>query len=355
MFLLPDGSRCARSVRVPTLERNVAGDELDSTGAEPLEGGRALVIGGAGFVGSRVVDLLCEERLDEIVVLDNFVRGTRDNLAEAIRDPRVRVVEGDLTDRMLLKRLMEGTDYVVHLAALWLFECVHRPRDAVDVNVVGTYNVVEAAQEAGVARVVYSSSASVYGDAAFTPMTEEHPFNNRTFYGATKIAGEQFFRAFNEQHGLPYVGLRYMNVYGPRMDYRGTYVSVIMKVLDRIEAGEAPVIYGDGSQAYDFIHVADVARANVLALKSDVTDEFFNIGMGVKTTINELVTSLLRLTDSPLQPEYRPEETMFVTHRVGSTQKARQMLGFEAGIGLEEGLASVIDWRRLDQRLREPA
>src|SRR5207253_2181921 len=205
----------------------------------------------------------------------------------------------------LLRDLMQDTDYVFHLAALWLYECVHQPRAALEVNVVGTYNVVETAQQAGVKKVVYSSSASVYGDAVFTPMTEEHPFNNRTMYGATKIAGEQFFRAFNEQQKLNYVGLRYMNIYVPRMDYKGTYVSVIMKVLDRIDQGLPPIIFGDGSQAYDFVHVDDVARANILALKSDASDEFFNIGVGVKTTIRELVQLLLEITGSSLVPEYR--------------------------------------------------
>jgi UDP-glucose 4-epimerase len=315
-----------------------------------LKDSRILVVGGAGFVGSHLVDQLTEEPVGEIVVLDNFVRGTRANLAGAVRDSRVRVVEGDLRDAELLRGLMEGTDYVFHLAALWLYECVHLPRAALDVNVVGTFNVVEAAQAAGVKKLVYSSSASVYGDAAFTPMTEEHPFNNRTMYGATKIAGEQFLRAFHEQHKLDYVGLRYMNIYGPRMDYKGTYVSVIMKVLDRIEQGLPPVVFGDGSQAYDFVHVEDVARANVLALKSDATDEFFNVGMGVKTTINELVEMLLELTGSDLRPEYRPQEQMFVTHRVGSTERAERALGFRARVELREGLRSVVEWRRGDRR-----
>src|SRR5579871_3103635 len=248
-----------------------------------LEGARVLVIGGAGFIGSHIVDQLLHEPVAEIVVLDNLVRGTRQNLEEALQDERVRFVEGSIADRALLGSLMTGTDYVCHLAALWLYECVHEPRKAVDINVVGAWNVIEAAIEANVKRVVYSSSASVYGDAVFTPMTEDHPFNNRTLYGATKIAGEQFYRAMNEQHGLDYVGLRYMNVYGPRMDYLGTYVSVIMKVLDRIDAGERPTVFGDGSQAYDFVHVSDVARANILALKSKATDSFYNVGTGVKT------------------------------------------------------------------------
>jgi UDP-glucose 4-epimerase len=315
-----------------------------------IDNARILIIGGAGFLGSHVVDQLLSEPVSEIVVLDNFVRGTRGNLEEAAKDERVRIVDGSITDLPLLRSLMEEADYAFHLAALWLHECVHEPRSAIDVNVVGTWNVVELAQETGIKRVVYSSSASVYGNALESPMTEEHPFNNRTLYGATKIAGEQFFRAFSEQHGLDYVGLRYMNIYGPRMDYKGTYVSVIMKVLDRIEAGEAPVIFGDGSQAYDFVHVADVARANILALKSDATDEFFNIGMGVRTTINELVHLLLELTGSELEPEFRPEEQSFVTERLGSTEKAEQLLGFRATVPLEEGLASVIEWRRADKR-----
>ena len=283
------------------------------------------------------------------------MRGTRANLGAAAKDPRVQLVEGSILDRELLAELMRGADYVFHLAALWLFECVDQPRSALEVNMTGTFNVAEAAHEAGVKKVVYSSSASVYGDALFTPMTEEHPFNNRTMYGATKIAGEQFFRVFHEQHGLDYVGLRYMNIYGPRMDYKGTYVSVIMKVLDRIDAGEAPVIFGDGSQAYDFIHVEDVARANILALTAAATDTNFNVGMGVKTTINELVTLLLEITGSDLKPEYRPQEQMFVTHRVGSTEKAEKELGFTARVELEEGLRSVVEWRRRDQQAVDEA
>ena len=315
-----------------------------------LDDSRVLLIGGAGFVGSHVVDQLLDEPVAEIVVLDNFVRGTRENLAQAEHDPRVRIVEGSVTDTELLRSLMADADDVFHLAALWLHECVHEPRAAIDVNVVGTWNVVEAARDAGIRKVVYSSSASVYGDALFTPMTEDHPFNNRTLYGATKIAGEQFFRAINEQHGLDYVGLRYMNIYGPRMDYKGTYVSVIMKVLDRIDAGEPPVVFGDGTQTYDFIHVADIARANVLALKSDATDSFYNIGVGVPTTLNELVGMLLELTGSDLEIEYRPQEQSFVTHRVGSTEKAEQDLGFRGTVSLEDGLRSVIEWRRRDQQ-----
>jgi UDP-glucose 4-epimerase len=320
-----------------------------------LKDARIAVIGGAGFVGSHIVDALLREPVREIVVLDNLVRGRRENLSAALANPRVRLVEGSILDRPLLQSVVDGREAVFHLAALWLHECVHEPRAALDVNVGGTFNVIEACQKAGTRKVVYSSSASVYGDAAFTPMTEEHPFHNRTMYGATKIAGEQFFRAFYEQHRLPYVGLRYMNIYGPRMDDKGAYVSVIVKVLDRIARGERPVVFGDGSQAYDFVHVEDVARANVLALQSDSADELFNVGCGVKTTINELVTRLLALTGSPLTPEYRPQEQMFVTHRVGSTEKAARLLGFTARVPLEDGLRSVVEWHRTQPRSLAPA
>ena len=314
-----------------------------------LADSRILVIGGAGFIGSHIVDQLAEEPVREIVVLDNLVRGKAVNLERALTDDRVSLVEGSIVDRELLAELMEGTDYVFHLAALWLYECVHEPRSAIDVNIVGTFNVIEAAQHAGVKKTVYSSSASVYGDALETPMTEDHAFNNRTTYGATKIAGEQLYRAFNEQHDLDYVGMRYMNVYGPRMDYKGTYVSVVMKVLDKIDAGERPVIFGDGSQAYDFVHVSDVARANVLALKSDATDVNLNVGTGVRTTIKELVDALLEITGSDLEPDYRPSQQMFVTERVGSTELSEQLTGFRAEIPYLDGLRSVVEWRDADR------
>lgn len=310
-----------------------------------LDDSRILVIGGAGFIGSTIVDQLVERPVREVVVLDNLIRGKEANLESALRDPRVSLVEGSILDRELLARLMDGVDYVFHLAALWLYECVHEPRSALDVNVGGTYNVVEAAHAAGVKKVVYSSSASVYGNARTLPMTEEHPFDNRTMYGATKIAGEQFFRAFNEQHGLDWVGLRYMNVYGPRMDDKGTYVSVIVKVLDRIARGERPLVYGDGTQAYDFVHVADVARANILALESSASDACFNVGTGVQTTIDTLVRHLLELTGSTLEIEYLPQAQTFVTNRVGSTEQAIRDLGFEAAVELVEGLRSVVEWQ----------
>lgn len=309
---------------------------------------RVVLVGGAGFVGSHIVDRLLAEPVREIVVFDNFVRGTRENLAASVGSERVNIVEGSIADRAAVRDVLQGADGVFLLASLWLGECVSDPRSAWEINTFGTWNVVEACRDLGVRRIVYSSSASVYGDALFTPMTEEHPFNNRTTYGATKIANEQMLRAIHEQHGLDYIGLRYMNIYGARMDYQGTYVSVIMKVLDRIFAGERPVIFGDGEQVYDFVYVDDVAEANVLGMKAACTDELFNVGMGVGTSINELVRLLLQITGSALEPEYRPEEQSFVTQRIGSVEKASRLLGFRATVPLAEGLRRVVSWRRPD-------
>ena len=315
-----------------------------------IKDSRILVIGGAGFIGSHVVDELTKEDVKEIVVYDNFCRGTTANLRSALRDPRVKVYEvgGDICQTDILGSAMKGVDYVIHLAALWLLQCYEYPRAAFDVNIRGTFNILEACVKYQVKKVVYSSSASVYGDAVEIPMTEEHPFNNRTFYGASKIAGEQMCRAFHHRYGLDYVALRYMNVYGPRQDYKGAYVAVIMKILDRIDQGLPPIVYGDGSQSYDFIHVSDVARANICALKSSTTDRFYNIGMGTQTTIKELCEHILRMTGKNCEIQFEPTGQTFVTNRIGSTEKARRDLGFEASITLEEGLRSLIEWRRGD-------
>jgi UDP-glucose 4-epimerase len=307
---------------------------------------RIVVIGGAGLVGSHIVDQLTLEPVKEIVVYDNFVRGTHANLAKAVACPKVRVAEASITNRDTLHRELDRADGVFLLASLWLGECVEDPRSAWEVNTMGTWNVVEACRDFGVKRVVYSSSASVYGNALFTPMTEDHPFNNRTTYGASKIACEQMIRAIHEQSKLPYIGLRYMNIYGPRMDYKGTYVNVIMKVLDRIVSGQPPTVHGDGTQTYDFVYVDDAAHANILAMKADCVDEFFNIGSGIGTSINELVDILLHLMGSPLRPEYRPQELSLVTQRIGSTAKAEELLGFKARTPLVEGLRRVVEWRR---------
>jgi UDP-glucose 4-epimerase len=222
---------------------------------------------------------------------------------------------------------------------------------AFDVNIRGTFNVLEACQQRGIERLVYSSSASVYGDAVEIPMTEEHPFNNRTFYGATKIAGEAMCRAFNERYGMSYAGLRYMNVYGARQDYKGTYIAVIMKILDRLDQGLSPILYGDGSQAYDFIYVSDCARANVCALKSDRNDTFYNVGSGTRTSLKELAELILEVTGSHLPIQYEPAGKTFVTNRIGSTKKAEREIGFRTTVELREGLERLIAWRDSHKQL----
>ncbi|MGH2874003.1 MAG: NAD-dependent epimerase/dehydratase family protein [Solirubrobacteraceae bacterium] len=312
-----------------------------------IDGSSFLVIGGAGFIGSHTVERLLDRGAARVTVLDNFVRGSESNLADALETRRVEVVEGSVLDLDLVRRLMEGQAGAFHLAALWLYECAHEPRRALEHNVVGTYNVIEAAHAAGLPRLVYASSASVYGNAREVPMTEDHPFDNTTMYGATKIAGEQFLRAFHERHGLDYVAMRYMNVYGPRMDDQGAYVSVIVKVLERIARGERPTIHGDGTQAFDFVHVWDVARANVLAMAADATDASYNVCTGTRTTITELVAQLLDLTGAELEPEYLRNEHMFVTERVGSTAAAQRDLGFRAEIALRDGLRTLVDGERV--------
>ncbi len=317
-----------------------------------LRGTKVLVIGGAGFIGSHVVDELLTTDVREVMIFDNFSRGTRTNLKEALRNPRVKIFElgGDITHTDLLHQAMQGVDGVFHLAALWLLHCHDFPRSAFEVNTRGTFNVLEACVANGVKRLVYSSSASVYGNALSIPMTEDHPFNNRTFYGATKIAGEQMCRAFHERYGLPYVGLRYMNVYGPRQDYKGAYVAVAMKILDRIERGLPPIVYGDGSQTFDFIAVSDVARANVLAMQADTTDRFYNIGSGEGTTIQALTELLMELAGCRLPIQYEPAGQTFVTKRIGDSQRAAAELGFRANASLREGLLRLIEWRRSSRR-----
>ena len=327
-------------------------DGINHRGSEiymnEIKGSKTLVIGGAGFIGSHVVDELTKEDVEEIVVYDNLCRGTMDNLKEAVQDPRVKVYEvgGDICQIDILNSAMKGKDYVIHLAALWLLQCYEYPRAAFEVNMGGTFNVLEACVHQKVKKLIYSSSASVYGDALEIPMTEEHPFNNKTFYGATKVAGEQMCRAFYHRYGLNYAGLRYMNVYGPRQDYRGAYIAVIMKILDRLDKGLPPIVYGDGSQAYDFIYVSDCAEANLCALKTDAVDSFYNVGRGIQTTIKELTEVILEITHSDLQIQYEPEGTTFVKNRVGCPKKAEVEIGFKARVGLKEGLEKLIEWRK---------
>lgn len=318
-----------------------------------LKNKRLLVIGGAGLIGSHTVEQLLQHDVAQIQIFDNLSRGSEENLAVAIRDERVELfpLGGELLHRDVLNAAMEGIDGVFHFAALWLLHCWDYPRSAFDVNIGGTFNVLESMLNNGVKRLVYSSSASVYGDANEEPMTEDHPYSNTNFYGATKIAGEQICRSLFHRYKdtdkrFDYVGLRYMNVYGPRQDYHGAYIAVIMKMLDRIDKGQPPSIYGDGSQSYDFVNVVDCARANVLAMQSDCTDRFYNVGTGNKTSIKDLAEMLLELTDSKLKVEYQPEGLTFVKNRIGSPDRARKEIGFSAKIELRDGLAQLIQWRK---------
>jgi len=316
-----------------------------------LAGKRILVIGGAGFIGSHVVDELLRTDVGSVTIYDNLTRGKASNLEQALADPRCSFFPdgGDIRDVDVLGKAVSQADGVVHLAAMWLLHCKDYPRTAFDVNIQGTFNVLEACVQHGIERLVYSSSASVYGDAVEVPMQETHPFNNRNFYGATKIAGEAMCRAFGDRYGLSYVGLRYMNVYGPHQDQTAAYTGVIPIMLNKIDANEAPVINGDGSQAYDFITARDAARCNVLALQADVSDEFYNVGTGVQTTIKELCDLILQLRESSLQVTYNPYSAedirRLVQNRIGSTEKAERDLGFLYQDDLRTGLQHLIDWR----------
>jgi UDP-glucose 4-epimerase len=313
-----------------------------------LKGSKLVLVGGAGLIGSHTVDRLLQEDVGEIIVYDNLVRGRAENLADALKDPRVRIYDigGDILQTDIMDSAFEGADGVFHFAALWLLQCHEYPRSAFEVNVRGTFNVMDACVRKGVKRLVYSSSASVYGDAVTEPMTEDHPFNNQNFYGATKICGEAMLRAYHHRYGLDYVGLRYMNVYGPRQDYRGAYIAVIMKMLDAIDRGESPTILGDGSEAFDFVAVEDCALANVRAMQSDSTDSFYNVGTGTRTSLKELAEMLIELTGSTKPINYAPRSTAtLVRNRIGSPVRASEEIGFTAEVGLREGLERLIEWR----------
>ena len=316
-----------------------------------LENAKILVIGGAGFIGSFVVSELLKTDVAKVVIYDNFARGKTNNVANSLQDPRCRLYPngGDVRDVDLLNDAMRGMDGVIHLAAMWLLHCKDFPRTAFHVNIEGTFNVLEACTHNNIKRLVYSSSASVYGDAVEVPMTEEHPFNNRNFYGATKIAGEAMCRAYYDRYGLSYVGLRYMNVYGPHQDQTAAYTGVIPIMLNKIDANEPPMINGDGSQAYDFIDVEDVGRCNVLALQSETTDEFYNVGTGIQTSIRELCNTILDLKQSKLEVTYNPysadDARRMVQNRIGCPKKAQQDLGFTYQYDLRNGLQRLIDWR----------
>jgi len=316
-----------------------------------INNSKILVIGGAGFIGSFVVSELLKTKVKKVVIFDNLARGKTSNIEDSLKDPRCELYSngGDIRDVDILNDAMRGIDGVIHLAAMWLLHCKDFPRTAFHVNIEGTFNVLEACVKNNVKRLVYSSSASVYGDASEVPMTETHPFNNKNFYGATKIAGEAMCRAYHDRYGLSYVGLRYMNVYGPHQDQTAAYTGVIPIMLNKIDANEVPTINGDGTQAYDFIDVEDVARCNVCSLEAESTDEFYNVGTGVQTSIKALCDAILNLKKSNLEVSFNPysedDARRLVQNRIGCPRKAELELGFKYKYDLQSGLQKLIEWR----------
>ncbi len=318
---------------------------------------RVLITGGAGLIGSHIADLLVEREVREIIVLDNFVRGRRENLAGALASGRVTIVEGDIRDRKLLAEVMQGIDLVFHQAAIRITQCAEDPRLALEVLVDGTFNVAEQAVQSKVSKVVAASSASVYGMAEQFPTSERHhPYNNRTFYGAAKSFNESLLRSFHEMYGLSYVVLRYFNVYGPRMDVYGAYTEVLIRWMERIAAGKGPLIFGDGTQTMDFVFAEDIARANMAAAEPEVTDEVFNIASGTETSLNDLAHMLLRVMESHAPLEYGPERKVNpVPRRLADVSKARQLLGFQTTVSIEEGLRRLVAWWQAERQASEAA
>lgn len=316
-----------------------------------LKNKKVLVTGGAGFIGGFVVSELLKSDVAEVIIYDNMARGNFDNIKTSLEDPRCSIFAagGDIRDIDILNAAMAGVDYVFHLAAMWLLHCKDFPRTAFSVNIEGTFNVLECCVKNNVKKLIYSSSASVYGDAVEVPMEESHPFNNKNFYGASKIASEAMCTAFNDRYNLEIIGLRYMNVYGPGQDQTAAYTGVVPIMLNKIEENQAPIINGDGSQAYDFIYVEDVAKCNVAALTCDTKFGFYNVGTEIQTSIKELCDTILKLKSSGLKVVYKPysedDARSMVQNRIGSRQKAEQDLDFKFSYSLEEGLLKLIDWR----------
>jgi UDP-glucose 4-epimerase len=312
-----------------------------------INGASILVTGGCGLIGSTTIDLLLRDYAPaRIVILDNLNRGTLANVEEALKDPRVTLVRDDIRDVQAVHKATRGMDAVIHMATLRITACAAEPREALGVMCDGSFNVLEAAQAAGAKKFVTASTASIYGMADTFPTREDHhPYNNRTWYGASKIMLEGLLRSFNDMYGLPYVALRYFNVYGPRMDIHGRYTEVLIRWMERIASGQPPLILGDGKQTMDFVYIEDVARSNILALRSDVADDVFNVASGTETSLNALAAALLKAMGSNLKPEYGPERKVNpVARRLADTVKAERLLGFKAQIGLEEGLARLVKW-----------
>lgn len=314
-----------------------------------IEGSRILITGGAGFVGSFIADELLSHDVKEIILLDNLVRGTRENIETQLKTGKVRLVEGDVRDRALVKGLLKGINYCYHMAALRINHCVAEPRQAIEVMIDGTYNVLEACVENKIKKIVAASSASIYGTAESFPTREDHhPYNNHTLYGAAKTCNEGMLRAFQDIYGLSYNAMRYFNIYGPRMDIHGKYTEVLIRWYKLIRAGKQPVIYGDGKQTMDFIYVEDVAKANVLSLKSGVSDEVFNVASGIETSLEGLCWALIETMSAKVEPNYIPlpdqRKKVEVSRRLADVSKARRVLGFEAEISLKQGLQKLVAW-----------
>jgi UDP-glucose 4-epimerase len=315
-----------------------------------LQNKTVLITGGCGLIGSHIADLLVrDEEVGRVIIIDNLTRGTLHNIEWAQRHGNVELARKDIRRFNDIRPYFDGVDVVFHLAAIRITACAAEPRECLEVMIDGTYNVTEASAQAGVKRFVASSTASVYGAADQFPTTEQHhPYNNRTWYGAAKMANEGLYRAFNDMFGLPYVALRYFNVYGPRMDVFGKYTEVLIRWLECLDQGERPKIFGDGQGSMDFVYVEDVARANILAAKSDIVDEVFNVAGGAETTLLGLLQALLKVTGhSDVQPEFLPENKVNpVPRRLADTSKAEKQLGFLAQVGLEEGLRRLVEWRK---------
>jgi UDP-glucose 4-epimerase len=316
-----------------------------------VEGAKILVTGGCGLIGSTTIDILLREDVQKIVIFDNLVRGSMHNVADILKDKRVELIKGDIRDVEATRRVSEGMDAVIHMAAIRITACAEHPREALEVMCDGTFNVVEAAHLAGVKRIVAASSASVYGMADSFPTTEkDHPYNNRTWYGASKVMLEGLLRSFNDMYGTEYCAFRYFNVYGPRMDIHGKYTEVLIRWMERIEAGIPPLILGDGKTSMDFIYIDDIARANVAGLKSDVSDEVFNVASGVETDLNELAAALMRVMGRQLRPEHGPERKVnAVPRRLASIEKTKRLLGWAPQVDLDEGLDRLVNWWRANK------
>jgi len=324
-----------------------------------LDGKTILITGGAGMIGSATVDLLLRDHpRTRIVILDNLSRGTTANIESALKHPRVRFVLGDISDAATVASACRNVDAVIHLAAQRITACAAEPRRAMEVMCDGSFNVVDAAHQAGVRKIVAASSASIYGLADVFPTPEDHhPYNNQTWYGASKVMLEGLLRSYHAMYGLPYVALRYFNVYGPRMDTNGKYTEVLVRWIDRIAQGQPPLILGDGHQTMDFVYIDDVAKANVLALQSDCDDDVINVASSRETSLRELAAALLKVMGAThLVPEYGPERSVNpVLRRLASTRKAEALLGFRAEVGLEEGLDRLVRWWQKNRPLEVTA